>query len=66
MDNKPPPCTVCGYRLPMTWTNVNEMYKIMTAAGWSLSPAVCPQCRRKKWLQESKRKVSASTADSGS
>lgn len=64
MDYKPPSCTACSYQLPMTWTSVAEMYKMMTAAGWSLSPAVCPQCRRKKWLQESIRKASASTVDS--
>lgn len=62
MDYTPPLCTACHYRLPMTWTSVTEMYKMLTAAGWSLSPAVCPQCRRKKWLEENKRKVSAQTA----
>lgn len=66
MDYKPPLCTACQYRLPMTWTSVTEMYEMMWKAGWSLSPAVCPQCRRKKWLAENKRKASAPTVDSRS
>ena len=48
MDYNPPLCTACHYRLPMTWTNKNEMYKMLTVAGWKLHPAICPECRRKK------------------
>lgn len=63
MDYTPPLCIACHYRLPMTWTNKNEMYKMLTAAGWKLNPAICPVCRRKKWLAENKWKASAPTAD---
>lgn len=62
MDYKPPSCTACAYRLPMTWTSVREMHYMMESAGWSLSPALCPKCRRKRWQEENKRKASAITA----
>ena len=65
MDYKPSPCTACSYRLPMTWTIRKEMNNMMEAAGWLLEPkTLCPECRRKIWLERNRRKVSAIIADS--
>lgn len=66
MDYKPPACIRCGYALPMTWTNKQEMAKMMTAAGWTLAPAVCTECRRKEWQKERLRSIFATAADSPS
>jgi DNA-directed RNA polymerase subunit RPC12/RpoP len=48
MDYKPPACSRCGYRLPMTWIYKTEMYTMMRTAGWRLGPVLCPDCRRKR------------------
>lgn len=66
MDITPPACSICKYRLPMTWTKKTEMLEMMMAAGWLFEPTVCPPCRRKLWLERNKRKVSAYLADSRS
>ena len=55
MDYKPPACSRCGYRLPMTWMYKSEMIRVMRAAGWRLGPVLCPDCRRKeKWQHPEK------------
>lgn len=55
MDYKPPACSRCGYRLPMTWIYKTEMYTMMRIAGWRLGPVLCPDCRRKEKWQHRER-----------
>ena len=57
MDYKPPACSRCGYRLPMTWMYKSEMARVMRAAGWKLSPVLCPDCRRKEKWQHPEKKL---------
>lgn len=51
MDYHAPTCSRCSYRLPVTWTDPDEMRLVLECVGWRLDPAVCPECRRKLWRQ---------------
>ena len=41
------PCTLCRYSLPVTWTDRDEMTRILRSLGWYIGDEIyCPFCWR--------------------
>ena len=55
MDYTIDPCASCGYALPVTWTDRQEMSLVLECLGWHINPTVCPACRRRNGKRKMQR-----------